>query len=108
MFSMKIPSYVPGVLLLSYILIITFYTPDKSAFSRPPHLLINTDKLPRRQSNHSVYRETMSVRGVPSWQSCPPANSSYAIWSMVASEAEVSYSEGHSGLTRGSGRGIVG
>ena len=31
------------------------------------------------------------IREVPSWQSCPPASSSEAIWSMVASQAETRY-----------------
>ena len=33
----------------------------------------------------------MLIREVPSWRSCPPASSSEAIWSMVASQAEARY-----------------
>ena len=89
--------YILEVLIFSYILAVVFYfkTEPGAKYKRPPYHKVrseHTQRLPRRRSNYTIHRQDMEVRKVPHWTSCPPANTSSAIWSMVASEAEARYS----------------
>ena len=87
-----------STLILSYLIIIILYSTSEKAgthFRQPlpdSAKVTNTHKLPRRPSNYTLRRRQLRVREVPSWESCPPAQSSSAIWSMAASKAEARYS----------------
>ena len=83
--------YVLSALAVFYIITITIYSTTYEAlqFRRPLYHVVtskNTRHLPRRPSNYTMLKVRLSVKEVPSWQSCPPAKSSSAIWSMAASK----------------------
>ena len=85
--------YILPTLILAYLIILIIYstTEEVRPHFRRPLLKIakvkNTRSLPRRPSNYTLRVGELRVRRVPSWDSCPPATTSSAIWSMAASKA---------------------